>query len=111
MIDFSKPVKTRDGRAVRILCTDAPGGWPVVGIVELFSHPHRWACDGRSYHNVGLSPFDLIQAEEPVVRWGVVDRNTGRFCQIAEPKLHGLYNGELFKLTFDGDKVTGELVK
>lgn len=33
MIDFDKPVQTRSGVPVRVLCTDAPGPQPVVGIV------------------------------------------------------------------------------
>lgn len=28
-IDWTKDVETMDGRKVRILCTDAPGPWPV----------------------------------------------------------------------------------
>lgn len=39
-LDLSKPVQTRDGRAVRILCTDRKGSsLPVTGLITL--------CDGR----------------------------------------------------------------
>lgn len=50
-IDFTKPVQTRDGRKVRILCTDsAVNGWPVVGIVEssssMLAMVYQWRLDG-----------------------------------------------------------------
>ena len=47
MIDFNKPVQTKSGRAVRILCTDAPDAMPVIGLVgdELI----RWSADGSFY--------------------------------------------------------------
>lgn len=111
MLDFSKPMKTAGGHPVTFLSHDGPGGFSHIGYYEFpgGSEVTRWNNNGASEGFVVHR--HLIQAEEPVVRWGVVDRNTGRFCQIAEPKLHGLYNGELFKLTFDGDSVIGELVK
>ena len=46
-IDFSKPVQTRDGRKVRILCTDGPRQcFPVVGFVDGDSFPHMWTSSG-----------------------------------------------------------------
>lgn len=44
MIDFSKPVQTRDGRKVRIYVTDGPyAEYPVVG--ETIDHDGmRWSC-------------------------------------------------------------------
>lgn len=32
-LDLTKPVQTRDGHPVRILCTDRKGKYPVVGLV------------------------------------------------------------------------------
>lgn len=63
MIDFTKPVRTRSGLPVRILCTDAKGVWPAVGLIK---HPsgHEetccWRDDGR--HSYLLSGYDLVQA-------------------------------------------------
>lgn len=34
-LDLTKPVQTRDGRTVRILCTDRKGEYPVVGLIIL----------------------------------------------------------------------------
>lgn len=37
MIDWTKPVRTKGDRLpVRILCTDAPGMFPVVGLCEWY---------------------------------------------------------------------------
>lgn len=34
MIDFTKPVQTRNGLPVRILCTDKKGGQPIIGLIN-----------------------------------------------------------------------------
>ena len=76
-LDFTKPITTRDGRAVRILCTDGPGQFPVIGIYEGTTTIDRWYAGG-SYPNVdppGECCFDLINP--PVKRrgWVIVWRN------------------------------------
>lgn len=63
VIDFKKPVQTRDGVPVRILCTDGPTIYmgyaqPVVG-VTLDSSPMSWSADGL-YNPPGISGMDLI---------------------------------------------------
>lgn len=45
-IDWTKPVRTKDGRAVRVLCTDGPGGYPVVGFIGDNTCPDQWTLDG-----------------------------------------------------------------
>ena len=45
-IDWTKPVRTKDGRAVRVLCTDGPGDYPVIGIVDDTPVPQTWTLDG-----------------------------------------------------------------
>lgn len=46
-IDWTKPVITRDGRDVRILCTDGPNhGTPVVGFIKDNLWPTQWTIDG-----------------------------------------------------------------
>ena len=61
MIDFSKPVRTKSGRAVRILCTDAPGVMSVIGLAsdELL----RWTVNGSFYFN-RTSDYDLENVPE-----------------------------------------------
>lgn len=79
-IDFMKPVKTRDGRDVRILCVDGPGLWPVVGIVETWVT--CWGVDGRSSSVSGDFNYDLVQAPVRKSAWMAIDR------------LHDLYETE-----------------
>ena len=46
-LDLTKPVQTKDGRPVRILCTDREGtDWPVVGLVT---------CGDEEYHMYWMS--------------------------------------------------------
>lgn len=59
-IDYTKPVETNDGRPVRILCTDAPGPYPVCGIVEDDDEGgHRWTAPGHYFASGVESPSDL----------------------------------------------------
>jgi hypothetical protein len=67
-IDWSKPVQTRDGRKVRILCTDGPDTkYPVVGFAAE-STLHQWAIDGRFLMHGEESRHDLINAPERIKR-------------------------------------------
>lgn len=63
-IDFTKPVQTRDGRKVRIICTDGPKGRPIVGIKE-DSDVMCWASDGM---HCGLPPCDSDLLNAPPVK-------------------------------------------
>lgn len=44
-IDFNRPVQTMAGDTIRIICTDAPGWLPIVGI--LGNTVHRWDLEGH----------------------------------------------------------------
>jgi len=69
MIDWTKPVTTRDGRKVRVLCTDGPGKYPVIGIVEDAVRPvvDRWMQNGKAISDPGDDELDLINDPEPAV--------------------------------------------
>ena len=59
MLDFTKPIKTREGTTVRILCIDRTDEYPIIGLISncIFT----WKYDG-TYHSDGVSSkFDLIQ--------------------------------------------------
>ncbi len=58
-LDFTKPITTRDGRKVRILCTDGPDSeYPVIGIIGLMTSLAWWNLNGISS---AFSPgLDLI---------------------------------------------------
>ena len=58
-LDLTKPVQTRDGRKVRVLCTDGPGELPVVGFIEGNVTTTQWPVGGE-YYGGALRNFDLI---------------------------------------------------
>lgn len=48
MIDFTKPVTTKSGQKVRILCTDGPNKYyPVIGLLEGEDDVETWTLDGQ----------------------------------------------------------------
>lgn len=63
MISMDKKYKTRDGRDVRILCTDAPGDYPVVGLINNVL-VHSWTSNGAFNRDPSLGPSDLIEVNE-----------------------------------------------
>jgi hypothetical protein len=63
MVDFTRPVTTRDGRKVRILCTDAKSTHPVVGLVTNSDDDEgtsRWCEDGKWLRATNKSDWDLV---------------------------------------------------
>lgn len=72
-LDLTKPVQTRDGRAVRILCTDAQGQFPVVALVtdqEGKEQVVMYTANGRLYLEGFDSNFDLVNVKtEPKPMW------------------------------------------
>ena len=85
--DPSRKVVTRDGREVRIKCTDMDGinGMVIVGLVrdDLMNkeRPLTWTKEGQYFVQVGESACDLFfeDSKEPVVRkgWVNVYKNPG----------------------------------
>lgn len=80
-ISLLKKYKTRDGRDVRLLCTDGPGEYPVIGTVKGCMAPHSWSNTGKHDLHYDETPKDLI--EVPNTRkqtfyrrkWGIVFGN------------------------------------
>ena len=62
MIDFNKPVQTKSGRAVRILCTDAPGVSSVIGLLES-KEVMRWLVCGTHF-SAYTRDYDLENVPE-----------------------------------------------
>lgn len=72
MIDFNKPVQTRDGRKVRILCTDMKGGGDsVAGLINDDGEEttHSWLSDGSFISHKISDSTDLINVPETRVVW------------------------------------------
>lgn len=69
MIDMNKKYQTRDGRKVRILCTDGPDfRAPVVGVVEGDWFITVWPSSGE-HTTQEPCQRDLIPAPEEVTLW------------------------------------------
>lgn len=62
-VDLTKPVQTRRGKAVRILCTDAPGNWPVIGLVEGCAGTYSWTPEGYQLRQGTLGLDDLVNVK------------------------------------------------
>lgn len=69
-IDLSRPVQTRDGRKVRILCTDAKGDMPVHGLIDNghYEIPWAWYRSGETKRNLEISA-DLINIPTKRTGW------------------------------------------
>lgn len=68
-LDFTKPVQTRDGRNVRILCTDGGGEYPVIGYCDPLEGDGDegriigcWLLSGKTVSFGGDHELDLINA-------------------------------------------------
>lgn len=73
-IDWSKPVRTRDGRAVRVLCTDceSPSGYPVVALVKDsygYDRVQSYTLEGKYRRTVSENPNDLENVPEVTNLW------------------------------------------
>lgn len=66
-IDWTKPVRTKDGRAVRVLCTDGPGDYPVIGIVDGECRCRTWTLDGIELTG-NTGPCDLENTPQRIQR-------------------------------------------
>ena len=67
-LDFSKPVQTRDGQPVRILCTDRKHPhYTVIGLIEIngLDVTKYWIEDGHYFPTRKEDYLDLIQAPQP----------------------------------------------
>lgn len=67
----SRKVVTRDGRKVRILCTDAKGNYPIVALIETLDgsieFPHKFKNNGHflnSYEDYHLNLFFAPEKHE-----------------------------------------------
>ena len=115
MIDWTKPVQTRDGRPVRILCTDGPSPThPVVAIIDncYVNTLPLHGCVSTQVHEETAA--DLVNVPEETVRWvNVYEKYIGSrlYESIEEAGCPGVLCGRtgLLKLTYrDGNLVNAE---
>ncbi len=69
-LDLTKPVQLRDGRPVRIVCTDADSDHPIIGYIPgvNVNLSYRWRKDGTASRVIVNSGMDLVNAPEPFER-------------------------------------------
>lgn len=69
-LDLTKPVQTRDGRPVRILCTDRVGKYQMVGLILEDGHEYveTWNLNGQKYEGI-ISDIDLINVPPKPVKY------------------------------------------
>ena len=92
-IDWTKPVRTKDGRAVRVLCTDGPGVYQVIGLVDGECRAWSWTLGG--IQNTGTTgPCDLENVPQRIQReyWANIYSDGA---------------GGLFETKKDADRVAG----
>ena len=76
--DPSRKVVTRDGRPVRIICTDAMCKYPIVALItedNALEILENYTNDGLS-HSWGQTPNDLFFAHKKYEGWVNVIRNS-----------------------------------
>lgn len=78
MIDFTKPVQTRDGHRVEIYSTDNGGDYPVHGRIYIVEHDEwnvgTWRRNGSWNGSEEPNNFDLVNVKEKKQRWANVYR-------------------------------------
>ena len=83
-----RKVITRDGRNVRIICTDAKNNYPIVALIETPNGKERQPCgykeDGTYITGERLS-CDLFFASEKHEGWLNIYRNESRFYLRGNP--------------------------
>lgn len=96
-LDLKKPLQTRDGKPVRLLCTNAntKGDWPLVGLVTNsmtgLEYVFQWHKDGSLYPDTAFHS-DLINVPvKKVTKYIVMFTNQ----RTGKPKMStGLFDSE-----------------
>ena len=96
----SKKVVTRDGRTVKIHCTNYDSRQPIIAELEYHNFSSSFTKDGRYYNDDKNSPYDLFLAPEKHEGWlnvweaGDFQTENRRYCgsifnSEEEAKIHG----------------------
>lgn len=100
-IDFDNP-RTVDGRPVRILCTDAPGVFPIIGLVKSVWSPQAWNDYGVAFS--GVTCWNLAQKTAPVL-----DAAAREAARLAWRR--GVPSSDGALVSFDFDEAQGRLME
>lgn len=74
-LDLTKPVQTREGDPVRIICTDRKGEYPIIGLITSdngngHEDVRAWPIDGQ-FHSKNMQRLDLINVPPKPVKYFV----------------------------------------
>ena len=83
-----RKVVTRDGRAVKIHCTNYDSRQPIIAEIEYHNFSQSFTKDGRYYIDDRNSPYDLFFAPEKKVCWTNIYRGKD------EPVIGHIFNSE-----------------
>lgn len=79
--DSTKPVRTREGRPARILCTDRKGTYPILALIlhkDNFEEHWIYSAEGKVAGTTNECVNDLVNV--PVTKWiNLYKRGPGRF--------------------------------
>ena len=84
----SRKIVTRDGRNVRIICTDAKGNFPIVALIETLDSttevPHKFKKNGHFFTDNEDYHLNLFFAPEKHERWiNLYKDNDGIYASMA----------------------------
>jgi hypothetical protein len=85
IISMDKKYKTRDGRAVRLLCTDGPGIYPIIGLIGGNPITATWNIKGL-YSTNQVCRHDLVE-DKPKIKleyWLNISRNKNLYFYFTE---------------------------
>ena len=71
----SRKIVTRDGRIVKIHCTNYDSRQPIIAQIEDHNFSRAFTEDGRYYINDIISPYDLFFAPEKHEGWVNIYKN------------------------------------
>jgi len=78
MIDFDKPLETRDGRKVRIYASDGAGIYPIHGAIfddDLGGWSFEsWEADGKYWDSTEGELWDLVNVKKKYSGWIVIHK-------------------------------------
>ena len=82
----SKKVVTRDGRTVKIHCTNYDSRQPIIAELEYHNFSSSFTKDGRYYNDDRNSPYDLFFASEKHEGWiNLYKWNNSIGCYVSNP--------------------------
>ena len=97
MVDFSKPIQTRDGRSVEIITMKGRNSFPVVGYVS--ESLDSWTAEGYYRLDKEFDRLDIINIPEPTIVYLRVLDNGVAFTEASNASHNYRNRGIRFKIT------------